>query len=187
MHDQASSSRPEASYSASYTYSFADYQSSREARRTLNPIESALWPWRYVLLLGVNVVLMLFVIWDAGLTAEEVLSWTYLSEILPLFAGLAVLMALVDLLFDRVFPAWVYKRYSAAEKPLSFSDSGIGWSTEGMKGELAWNKVKKIVTLKGDAFLFISKLEALCIPQRAFPSKDVFDNFVTYAKERVNG
>jgi hypothetical protein len=189
MPEQAAQGRPEAAHSASYTYSFADYQASRKARRKLRPIEYALWPWRYALLLGVNLLVMLFVTWNAGLTADDVLSWTYLSEIAPLYAGLVACVALVDVLFDRVLPAWVFKRYSMADKllALTFHDDGIDWSSEGFKGEFAWSKVKKIVTLNGYLFLFISKLEALCIPQRAFPSKDAFDSLVTYAKERTNG
>jgi hypothetical protein len=30
-------------------------------------------------------------------------------------------------------------------------------------------------------------LQAFCVPQRAFASKDTFDSFTAYAKERVNG
>ncbi|MCG7392771.1 YcxB family protein [Microvirga sp. ACRRW] len=189
MQDQAAQSRPEAAYSASYTYSFADYQASRVARRKLSPIEYAIWPWRYALLIGINVVIMLFLIWNAGLTADEVLSWTYLSEILPLYAGLIAFVALVDVLFDRVLPAWIFKRYSMANKRLDFifRDDEIIWSSEGFKGEFAWSKITKIATLNSYLFLFISKLEAVCIPQRAFPSKDAFDHFVIYAKERANG
>ncbi|MFC1459045.1 YcxB family protein [Microvirga arabica] len=189
MQEQAAEGRPEVVHSASYTYSFADYQASREARRKLNPVQYAVWPWRYALLVGVNLAILLFLIWDADLTAEEVLSWTYLSEILPLYAGLLVCVALIDVLFDRILPAWVFKRYSMANKPLAFAfhDNGINWSSEGFRGEFVWSKVTQIVSLKGYLFLFISKLEALCIPQRAFLSKDAFDRFVSYAKERVNG
>lgn len=189
MSEQAAQGRPEAAHSARYTYSFADYQASRAARRKLSPLESALWPWRYALLLGLNLLVQLIVIWNGDLTADEVFSWAYLSGVLLLYTGVLATMALADLLFDRVLPAWVFKRYSMADRPLAFvfDDSGIRWSSEDMKGELAWSRVKKIVIFKGDVFLFISKLEALCIPQRAFLSKDAFDRFVTYAKERVNG
>lgn len=189
MPEQAAQSRSEAAHSASYTYSFADYQTSRVARRKLSPFEHALWPWRYALLIGVNLGILIFLTWDAGLTADEVLSWAYLSEILPLNAGLIALVALVDILFDRILPSWIFKRYSMANKLLTFTfhDDGIIWSSEGFKGEFAWSKVMKIVTLKDYLFLFISKLEAVCIPQRAFPSKDAFDHFISYAKERVNG
>ncbi len=70
---------------------------------------------------------------------------------------------------------------------MTFNNDGIFWSGEGFKGEINWSKVTRIVTLKDSLFLFISKLEALCVPQRAFASKDAFDNFIAYAKERVNG
>ena len=172
MQDQAAQSRAEAAHSASYTYSFADYQASRVARRKLSPIEYALWPWRYALLVGVNIAILLFIAWHGGLTVEEFLSWAFLSE-----------------LIDRVLPAWVFRRYSMANKRLDFvfRDDGISWSCEGFKGEFDWSKVTKMVTLKDYLFLFISKLEAVCIPQRAFPSKDVFDRFIIYAKERANG
>lgn len=189
MQDQAAQSRPEAAHSASYTYSFADYQASRTARRKLSPVENALWPWRHALLVSINLVILVFLIWDAGLSADEVFSWTYLSEILPLYTGLIAFVALVDVLIDRIFPAWVFKRYSMANKrlDLTFHHDGIDWSAEGFKGEFAWSKVIRLIMLKGYLFLFVSKLEAVCIPQRAFPSKEAFDNFVSYAKERVNG
>ncbi len=189
MQDQAAQSRAEAAHSASYTYSFADYQASRVARRKLSPIEYALWPWRYALLVGVNIAILLFIAWHGGLTVEEFLSWAFLSEVMPFYAGLLAFVVLVDVLIDRVLPAWVFRRYSMANKRLDFvfRNDGISWSCEGFKGEFDWSKVTKMVTLKDYLFLFISKLEAVCIPQRAFPSKDVFDRFIIYAKERANG
>jgi hypothetical protein len=176
-------------HSASYTYCFADYQASRAARRKLSPLESALWPWRYALLIGINLLVLLIVIWNGDLTPDQIFSRTYLSGVLLIYAGLLVTFTLIDLLIDRALPAWVFKRFSMADRPLAFTfdDSGIHWSSEDMKGEFAWSRVKKIVMFKDDAFLFISKLEALCIPHRAFSSKDAFDRFVIYAKERANG
>lgn len=189
MSDHLAQTAPATAFSAAYTYMLADFQALRRAKRALSPVDRVLWRWRYVLVLGISFAVLIGVFWDPELILEDVLSWSFLSEMLPLVLLLIGLLILVDVIFDRVLVPWVFKRLAIADKSLvmTFGHNGIAWSTEGIKGELAWSKVIRIITLEGYLFLFISKLEALCIPQRAFPSKDAFDSFVSYAKERVNG
>lgn len=189
MSDHLSRNPQAAAFSAAYTYRLTDYQALRRAKRALNPFDNALWKWRYVWTLGFSVAVLLFTILDQGMGADQVLSWTFLSTILPIFAGLILFIALVDVVFDRILTPWVFKRYSMANRLLNvwFNDGGIQWSSEGFKGEIAWSKVRQLITLENYLFLFISKMEAIGIPQHALASKDAFDSLIQYAKERVNG
>jgi hypothetical protein len=176
-------------HSANYTYTFANYQALREAKRKLNPVDQAIWQWRYAWVLGFNLVFLAYTIWSYGLTAEQVLTWDFLWETGPLFLGLLAFVYAVDLLFDQVLARWVFKRFAMADKPIAvkFTDSKIAWSSEGIQGEFDWAKIIKLVMVRDYLFLFISKMEAIGVSRRAVSSDDAFDSLVTYAKERVNG
>jgi YcxB-like protein len=189
MSDHLAQTPPATAFSAAYTYVLADFQALRRAKRALSPVDQVLWRWRYVLVLGISFAVLLSIFWDTELALEDLLSWSFLSKMLPLVLLLISLLVLVDIVFDWILMPWVFRRLAIANKSLvmAFDHDGIVWSTEGLKGELAWSKVTRIITLKGYVFLFISKLEALCIPRRAFTSEAAFSSLVTYAKERVNG
>lgn len=189
MSDHLAQTPPATEFSAAYTYILADFQALRKAKRELSPVDRVLWRWRYVLVLGISFAVLIGIFWDSELILEDVLSWSRLSEMLPLVLILIGLLVMVDVVFDWVLVPWVFKRFAIADKSLvmTFGHDGITWTTEGIKGELAWTKVIRIVTFKGYLFLFISKLEALCVPRRAFASEEAFSSLVTYAKERVNG
>lgn len=176
-----------AAHTASYTYTLTDYQALRRAKRKLNPVDDVLWRWRYAWVVAFSLTVFIL-IGLATLGAAGTFSRDSFSQVAPALLGLIVLTVLVDVVFDHVLAPWIYKRTAIADKSLAiaFDDETIFWSSEGMRSEIPWYKVTRLVMLEGYLFLFISKLEALCIPQRAFASKDAFDHLVAYAKERVN-
>lgn len=168
-------------------YDYPMYQALRRAKRSLNGLDDILWRWRYAWVLGVSFVFMLAYGSWLGLTAEDFLSWDFLAINAPIYAGLAVFIAVVDGLF-ALLTRWFFKRFAMANKMLSvaLTPDTILWWSDGFQGEIAWAKVIRIVTLKDYVFFFISKMEAVGLSRQAAASDEAFDNLVAYAKERVN-
>lgn len=173
---------------ASFTLDFPYYQALRDAKRKLNPIDDFIWRWRYALAFTIAAITLFWFVMRDGFTLAEMLSWEVLLSLGGLGLSLPFLIFLIDLLFDRVLVRWVFRRSSMAGQMLTISldDQRIAWWAEGIRGELDWTRVLRIVPLKDYLFFFFGKMEAIGLPRNAAP-QEAFDRIVSFAKERVNG
>jgi hypothetical protein len=69
---------------------------------------------------------------------------------------------------------------------IDLNDRRIAWWAEGIRGELDWKRILRIVALKDYLFFFFGKMEAIGLPRNAAP-QGAFDRIVSFAKERANG
>ena len=167
---------------------FRYYQALRDAKRKLNPIDDFIWRWRYALAFAIAGIIVFWLVIRGGFTPAEMLSWEFLLSLGGLGLALPLLIFLIDLLFDQVLVRWIFRRSSMAGQMLTIdlNDRRITWWAEGIRGELDWKRILRIVALKDYLFFFFGKMEAIGLPRNAAP-QGAFDRIVSFAKERANG
>lgn len=182
MSDQQIQNPQAAAHSAAHTLTLADYRALRRAMRKLNPVGQTIETFSTIIILFLILSYLVWAYTDWGP------DWDFLSGSAPVVLYGALYLTVFAALKVFVLSSWAFRRCAIANKPvtITFGENGIVQSSEGVKSELAWSKMTRLVTLKGYLFLFISRVEAICIPQRALASEDVFHSLVTYAKARVN-
>jgi hypothetical protein len=171
--------------SARHTHSFDDFLTLVRARRRLSMFGPR---WRYPVWFAIYLAAI-------GWVAPEVLTLTSLSrpDVWMVIAGgivaMAVLIALVDLLFDRVLYRLAYRRLSTAgaDITLDFEDDAIAWRAAEMSGRLPWSAVKRVVEMPEALVLFIGKIEGMVVPRRAFSEASAYDKVRAMAREKVDG
>ncbi len=173
----------------SYDLTFADYRALQQAKRALNPAGRALWRWRYPLIVALALAGSLAMSWHEALAAADLVSADLWLALAPVLLGLVVALVLIDLLFDQVLGRWVYGRFALANQNLTVEvgDDRLTWTGIGISGSMPWSRIVRFVELRTHVFLFISQIEAIGFPQRAFGSAEEFASFARYAKEKVHG
>jgi hypothetical protein len=172
----------------SFMLDFRYFQALRDAKRKLNPIDDFIWRWRYALAFAIAGITVFWLVIRGGFTPAEMLSWEFLLSLGGLRLALPLLIFLIDLLFDQVLARWIFRRSSMAGQMLTIdlNDQRIAWWAEGIRGELDWTRILRIVALKDYLFFFFGKMEAIGLPRNAAP-QGAFDRIVSFAKERANG
>jgi hypothetical protein len=175
-------------HQVSFMLDFRYYQALRDAKRKLNPIDDFIWRWRYALAFAIAGITVFWLVIRGGFTPAEMLSWEFLLSLGGLGLALPLLIFLIDLLFDQVLARWIFRRSSMAGQMLTIdlNDQRIAWWAEGIRGELDWTRILRIVALKDYLFFFFGKMEAIGLPRNAAP-QGAFDRIVSFAKERANG
>jgi hypothetical protein len=172
-----------------YTFLVADYRAFLAARRQLYPIKGALWRWRYALVPAITLIVGGAMAWSDGVPLRRLLSTEVVLAFAPIIAGLVVCLVLVDLISDRVLTPWIFRRFAMANQPVDvvIDDEGLAWTSGGIRGSLLWSRFGRAVEAGNAMFLFISKVEAITLPRRAFASPEEFAALTLYAKEKVRG
>lgn len=168
-------------------FDYPTYQALRRAKRSLNRFDAFLWNWRYALFPGMTFISIVFYSLAHGRSMNDFLSWDFLSIISLMILALVVFIGITDLAFEGL-TRWIFGRFAMANKSIviTFTENGIAWSSEGLRGEISWTKVIRLITSKGYLFFFISKQEAIGLSRRAVATEEEFESIVSYAKERVN-
>jgi hypothetical protein len=172
----------------SFRLNFRYYQALRDAKRKLSPTDDFIWRWRYALAFTVSGVVFFSFILSDGPALAEILSWEFLFSLAGMGLALPLMIFLIDLLFDQVLARWIYRRSSMAGQmvAMKLDDKRIAWGAEGVRAELDWTRVQRIVSLQDYLFFFFSKTEAIGLPREASAQSE-FDSIVSFAQERVNG
>lgn len=175
-------------HQVSFRLDFPYYQALRDAKRKLSPIDDFIWRWRYALALAISFIIFLWLVFRSEFSFTEMMSWSFLLSLGGVGLMLPLMIFLVDLIFDQLLSRWIFRRSSMAGKMLTLklNSKGIAWWAEGIRAELDWKRVRRIVPLNDYLFFFFGKMEAIGLPCEAAP-QEAFDSIVSFAQERVNG
>lgn len=170
---------------ARHTHTFDDYLMLVRARRQ----QSMFGPkWRYPVWFAIYLASIAWV-------SPEVFTPASLGRLdvwLVIGGGIAVmavLIALVDLLFDRFLYRLAYRRLATAgaDIALDFGDDAISWRAAEMSGRLPWSAIKSVVEMPEGIVLFIGRIEGMAVPRRAFDNPAAYDRVKAMAREKVDG
>ena len=108
-----------------------------------------------------------------------------------LFAGanMVILIGLlIDFLFERVFYRWAFGRLAMANAELAvkLDAEGMHWSAPSVSGTLGWPRVRRAAVTPDYIFLFISKIEVMALPRRAFATEGAFAEAARYAQAQTD-
>lgn len=99
--------------------------------------------------------------------------------------ALVVLCLLLDFLFGHIVYRWRFGRFAMAnaEVAISLNAEGIHVSAPSRSGTVRWSGVRRIMTTPDYIFLFLSKIEVIALPRRAFATETVFNEAAYYCAQ----
>lgn len=176
---------------ASYTYTFNEFRILMRARR--ERAGRRFWH-RYAVLLAIYAVVMAATLWWQG-TLDDIRHWSAAVWrevgliVVSTAAGLALLIAAIDVIFDRLIYRLVFHRYALAGKRIAIElgDEGLAWQAGSLAGRIQWPAIVEMtVTRSGDAaVLWIGKIEGLVLPRSGFATGGEFDAARALARSRI--
>jgi hypothetical protein len=171
-------------HAVTYTFGFDDYLATARARAASGMFGGHVRWVRYAIVVAVYVATMIGLAISDG-TIEDLL---HDLQGLGLILGGAVVVVficlLIDLLFERIVYRWAFGRFAMANADLAVTldEQGLRWSAPSLSGTLGWPRVRRVIVTPGYVFLFISKIEGLALPRRAFATEAAFNEAARYAQ-----
>jgi YcxB-like protein len=168
---------------ARYKHCFEDYLVLMHARRELAPLGR---PGRYALWFAVYLATILFLnpalLWPG--------SWTWQAGAIVFGGGLLTMIAVlvgIDLLFKRFVYPTQYARLSVAGQPveMTIGEDGFHWQTSLGSGKLEWSAVRRVVSMPDSTILFLSRVEGIVLPARAFASPQAYAEAIAFVGSRA--
>ena len=98
-------------------------------------------------------------------------SWTEVALSLGMLAAFCIAVGLLAILVSPIVTRrWMYRRIALADKRVQYelSDSGIGYDTPVATGVIRWEAVEASFVFPDHLVLFISRLEGIPLPRRAY-------------------
>ncbi len=169
---------------ARHTHTYEDFLTLVRARRRASGART--W-WRYALWMAIYLAVLVWFTPDL-LRASAWREGFVWAIVLGGLAAMAVIIWAVDLLFDRVVYRLHYRRLATAgaEVTLNLDEDGIAWTIRDIGGRLPWSAVTTVDDQEDGLVLFISPLEGMVVPRRAFASLGEYEAARTLIRERTH-
>ena len=176
-------------HAITYNLGFDDYLAAARARAAAGRFgRHARW-LRYLVVVAAFLAIMI------GQTISDGGSVTAMlqdAQSVGLIVGGAVMMVLVclviDLVFDRVVLRWSFGRFAMANAAfaVTLDAEGVHYSASSVSGTLGWPRVRRVDVTPDYIFLFMSKIEVMALPRRAFATESAFTEAARYAQAQAD-
>ena len=172
-----------------YTFSFDHYRALLRARRAMGAFGRYAIVLRYVLVIAAAVIVFVALTDWRKTSAADLMNVRTIAIVIGAMVALAVFVALVDLLFERVIYRWVFRRFALAgqELAVTLDDDGIRWAAGGASAHFAWSLVRRVYEGKDLLVIFFSKVEGLLLPRSGVASDEAFRSLVAFVESRLGG
>ena len=177
-------------FNSSYTYDLEQFRMLARART--ERAGGRRWH-RYGVVLGLFLAAIIATLWGDGELARvpgwSAKAWHDALWIVAEYgAGLALFIAAIDLMFDRLITALIFRRYSVAGKRLdiTLADEGVSYRSVARTGTVAWPGIKAVTVLRDRtaAVLWLSKIEGILLPAASFGSREEFAAACQFIEEK---
>jgi hypothetical protein len=68
---------------------------------------------------------------------------------------------------------------------ITLSEAGIHTKSPGSESDLEWSTIQKVLQSKSHIFLYISAINALVIPKKAFPTEQSQQSFLDFVLSKT--
>ena len=175
-------------FKAAYNFTFDKFLTLVRARRERAGVR--VWR-RYLVIFGIYALSMW---WFGGLGSKS--AWTaevwYFSMLWFIAGGVAtgMIIALIDLVFDRLVYRLIFRRYAQAGKRIAVDIGmhGLTASGAGVSAILDWQAIKQMTVMRDSsaAVLWLSNIEGILVPADAFASTSEFAAACQFMKEKTD-
>ena len=181
-------------FKASYVYSKQDFQQAVNARARIAGSAGLLGLLKR---LGVMICLLIF----GGLIGafasggwQEFADGSFLQvfrDVGPYLVGLAIAWTLLAryVIQPWAVSGWYFPRLAIANQPLNYEllDDGIHYASPTATGVISWPGVHRVVDMPGAIVVFISQIEGLVLPERAFATTSDFATARQFIRDKTGG
>jgi hypothetical protein len=167
-----------------YRFGPADYIALIRASRSTGPL-GRLGRWGRAMLFGLLIVALVIIFSYDSLSAGF---WPGLMVYALVLVVVTLVAPFGEYLGERLMAAWLFPRYSVANKELTLTldDDGIRSKLGEIEGRVSWRSIVRIIETKDYLFLAVSRAEMLVVPKRALASAEAFAGLARYARMKVD-
>jgi hypothetical protein len=175
-------------HAVTFTLGFDDYLATARARAASGMLGRHAHWLRYAVVVALFLATVIGLAIFDGTITDQLRDPQSLGLILGGAILIMLICLLIDFLFERVVYRWSFKRFAMADADLTVTldAEGMRWSAPSLSGTLGWPRAWRVIATPGCIFLFISKIEVMALPRRAFATEAAFNDAAHYAQAQAD-